>query len=150
MRAGVGSPVATSASVWRTERFSATILRQAAIDLFGVGQAEQGPGVALGDLLGSDGLLDLVGEVEQADQVGDGRAVEAEPAGELFLGAAVAGEVVAEGGGLVERVQVLALEVLDHRQLADALVVELHDAGGDLVELGLDAARSRRSPAMSW
>ncbi len=89
--------------------------------------------------LRADRVLDLLGEVEQADQVRDGRAVEAEPAGELLLGPAVAGEVVAEGGRLFERVEVLALEVLDHRQLADPLVVEVHDAGGDLVELGLDA-----------
>ena len=61
-----------------------------------VGQAEQGAGVALADLLGPDGVLDLAGQVEQADQVRDGRAVEPEPAGELLLGAAVAGQVVAE------------------------------------------------------
>ena len=63
---------------------------QAATLASGVGQAEQGPGVPLGDLLGPDGVLDLLGQVEQADQVRDGRAVEAEPAGELLLGAAVA------------------------------------------------------------
>ena len=57
---------------------------------FRVGQAEQGAGVTLGDLGVADGVLDLVGQVEQADQVRDGRAVEAEPAGELLLGPAVA------------------------------------------------------------
>ena len=65
--------------------------------------------------------------------------IEAEPAREFFLGPAVPGKVVAEGDGLLDRVQVLALEVLDHRQLGDPLVVEVEDPGGDLVELGLDA-----------
>ena len=49
-------------------------------------------------------------------------------------------EVVAERASAFSmRVQILALEVLDHRQLADALVVEVEDPRGDLVELGLDA-----------
>ena len=107
--------------------------------LLGVGQGEDGACVTLGDLLAADGVLDLLGEVEQPDQVRDRRAVEAEAAGKFFLGAAVPGQVVAEGAGLLERVEVLALEVLDHRQLADPLVVEVEDPGGDLVELRLDA-----------
>ena len=102
-------------------------------------QAEQGAGVALADLVGADGVLDLVGQLEQADQVGDRRAVDAQAAGQLFLGAAVTRQVVAEGRGLVDGVEVLALEVLDHRQLEDPLVVEVEHPGGDLVELGLDA-----------
>ena len=61
------------------------------------------------------------------------------PAGELFLGAAVAGEIFAEGGRLVDGVEILALQVLDHRQLEDALVVEVEHPRGNLVELGLDA-----------
>ena len=94
--------------------------------------------MALGDFLGVDGFLNFNGEVEETDQVGEGGAVEAEAAGELFLGAAVSGEIVAEGGGFFEGVQVFALEVFDHSELADALVVELHDPGGDFVELGFE------------
>ena len=79
------------------------------------------------------------GKFEQADQVRDGRTIEAEPAGELFLGPAVTREILAERHGLVDGVEVLALEILDHRQLEDALVVQVHHPCGDLVELGLDA-----------
>src|SRR4029079_7912144 len=71
--------------------------------------------------------------------IGDGRAVEAESAGELFLGTSEAIQIVAEGGRLLQRVEILALKVLDHGELADALVVELEDPGGDFGELGLDA-----------
>ncbi len=87
----------------------------------------------------ADGVEDLGGQVEQADQVGDGRSIDAQPAGELFLGAAVAREVFAEGAGLVDGVQILALEVFDHRQLEDALIVEHQDPRGHFVKLGLDA-----------
>ena len=78
------------------------IRRQAATLAFGVGQAEQGAGVPLGDLGVADGVQDLLGKLEQPDQVRDGRTVEPEPAGELFLGPAVTREVVAERGRLVD------------------------------------------------
>ena len=87
----------------------------------------------------ADGVLDFFGEVEKSDQVRDRRAVETQSAGQLVLSAAVAGEIVAERGGLLERVEVLALEVLDHCELADPLVVELQDPRRDLVQLRLDA-----------
>src|SRR5262249_13031687 len=93
----------------------------------------------LRDLAGADRPEDLLGELKQTDQVGDSGAIDAQAAGQVFLRAAVSREVVPEGGRLVDRVEVLALEVLHHGQLEDALVVEVEDPGGDLVELGLDA-----------
>ena len=105
----------------------------------GVGQAEQGPGMPLGDFVGAHRVQDRVGQLEEADQVGHGRAVEPEPASQLFLGATVARQVFAECSRLVDRIQVFALQVFDHRQLEDALIVEDEDPCGHLVELGLDA-----------
>ena len=122
------------------------IRRQAATLAFGVRQAEQRPGVPLGDLVGANRVQDLVGKLEEADQVGDGRAVEPEPAGQLFLGATVARQVLAKGSRLVDRIQVFALQVFDHRQLEDALIVEHEDPCGHLVKLGFDA---RTQPALA-
>ena len=83
-------------------------------------------------------VQDRVGKLEQPDQVRDRRTIEAQPAGQLFLGAAVARQVFAKRGRLVDRVQVFALQVFDHRQLEDALIVEHEDPRGHFVELGLD------------
>src|SRR5262249_39559484 len=102
-------------------------------------KAQHGSSVPLADLVGADRIEDRLGELEQANQVGDGRAVQPEPAGQFVLGPAVAGQVIAEGGRLVDRVQVLALEVLDHGQLEDAPIIQVEYPRGDLVKLGLDA-----------
>jgi len=104
-----------------------------------VREAEERPCVSLSDVGGSHRIQDLTGEIEQADQVGDGRAVDTEPAGQLFLRTAEAGQVLAESTRLVDRVEVLALEVLDHSQLENALVVEDEDPGGHFVKLSFDA-----------
>ena len=65
--------------------------RRQAGDLgLGVRQPEQGAGVALGDLGVADGVEDLFGQVKQPDQVRERRAIEPQPAGEFFLGSAVA------------------------------------------------------------
>jgi hypothetical protein len=94
--------------------------------------------MSLANLLGSNRVEDLVGEFEQPDKVRDGRAVEAEPTREFFLGTTVAREIFAESDRLIDRVEVFALKVLNHRQLEHALVVEFEDPGGDLVEVGFD------------
>ena len=72
--------------------------RQAGDLHLGVRKAQQGPGVALGDLLVADARLDLLGQFEQPEQVRERRAVQAEPAGQLLLGPAVARQVLAERG----------------------------------------------------
>ena len=104
-----------------------------------VGQPQQGAGVARGDLAVADGAEDLVGQLQQPDQVGDGRAVQAQPPGELFLSSTVTAEILAKGRGLFDGIEVLSLQVFDHRQLEDALVVQVQHPRGNLVELGLDA-----------
>ena len=97
----------------------------------GVGEAQECACVALGDFIAADGFEDVWRQVEEADQVGDGRSIDAQPAGELFLSATVAREIFAECACLVDGVQVFALEVLDHRQLEDTLIIECeHDRAG--------------------
>src|SRR4051794_7824366 len=93
----------------------------------------------LRDLLRTHGLLYILGEFQEPDQVRDGGAVEAQAAGEFFLSPAVVDEVVAERDRLFQRVQVLALEVLDHGDLADLAVIEFQDSGREVVEPGLNA-----------
>ncbi len=74
---------------------------------------------------------DLGGELEQAQEVGDRGAVLAGALGHLLLGEAeVAGEALV-GAGLLDRVEVLALEVLDDGDLHRLLVGDLADDGGD-------------------
>src|SRR3954452_19028479 len=51
-----------------------------------VARGEQGPAVALAELARLEQGERLVGQLEQADQVGDGGAAAAEAAGELLLG----------------------------------------------------------------
>ena len=109
-------------------------------------QAQQRASVSLADLIGADRLEDLAGELEQADQVGDRRAVDAQPAGQLLLGTSVSGQVIAECTRFIDRVEILPLEVLHHRQLEDAPIVEIEHPRRDLMEMGLDA---RAKPPLS-
>ena len=91
--------------------------------------------MSLCDLLGSDGVLHLDGQIQQPEQICDGGAVEPQSRGQLFLGATVRVEIGPKRCRLLERVQILALEVLDHRQLAHPLVVQLHDACWHFMQL---------------
>ena len=52
--------------------------------------------------------------------------------------------------GLVDRVEVGALDVLDERDLELVAVRELADERRDALEARQRAARTRRSPATSW
>ena len=61
---------------------------------------------------------DGVGQLQQPDQVGDRRAIDLQPAGQFLLGHSVALQVLLEGEGLFQCVQVLALQVLDDRDFA--------------------------------
>ena len=60
---------------------------EAAADVVAAG-AEQGAAVTLAELSGLEQLQRLVGQLEQADQVGDGGAAAADPAGQLLFGQA--------------------------------------------------------------
>ena len=89
---------------------------EAAADVV-AGGAEEGLAVALAEVAGLEQLQRLVGELEQADQVGDGGAAAADAAGQLLFGQA---ELLDQGGAglrLLDRVEVLADHVLDQRRL---------------------------------
>ena len=55
----------------------------------------------------------------------------------------------AEAASRLDRIEVLALEVLHERDLEPSLLVELANDRRDPLEAGGRAARSRRSPATS-
>ena len=137
-RAGEGAPMATSASVWRTDRCSATTRRQASTRLPASSRPSKCSGVSLRDLVRANRIQDGVGEFEKADQVGDRRPIKTETARQLFLGDTVAGQVFAERGGLIDGIQVFALKVLDHRDLEDALIVEYENPSRQFMQLSFD------------
>ena len=66
---------------------------------------------------------------EQAQRVGDRRAALADPLGDLVVGQPEVLDQLLEGGRLLERREVLAVEVLDQRLLdgADVVVGRAHD-----------------------
>ena len=104
-------------SVSRTDHPPAHgVAGEAAADVVAAGP-EQGLAVALAELAGLEQLQRLVGQLEQADQVGDGGAAAADPARQLLFGQA---ELLDQGGAgarLLDRVEVLADHVLDQRRL---------------------------------
>ena len=102
----------------------------------GVGDPFEHLGVAEADLADADGVLDGRGEVEQADQVGHARPVDAELGGQLVLGVAEPVEVVLEPDRLLDRVQVGPLDVLGQGRLEHLLVVELDEVDRDVREAG--------------
>ena len=82
-------------------------------------------------LLASSEVQDFFGEFEEAEEVCDRGAVLAGALGHLLLGEAeLAGEALV-GAGLLDRIEVLALEVLDDGDLHRLLVGDLTDDGGD-------------------
>ena len=134
-----GHRCATRASVWRTERCSATTRRQAISRASGSSRPSSARACPW--------LIWLERTASRISSGSSSRRIRLEtversrpsrPASSSCV-PPYRDEVIAEGAGLVDRVEVLALEVLDHRQLEDALIVEVEDARGDLVEVGLDA-----------
>ena len=94
-------------------------------------EGHEGLGVSEGELGGLDHGEHFGGKLEQAQEVGDRGAVLAGALGHLLLGEAeVAGEAL-EGAGLLDRVEVLALEILNDGDLHRLLVGDLADDGGD-------------------
>ena len=80
--------------------------------------------------------LTSAGSSKQADEVGDGRAVDLDAAGQLFLGALILINVALERLGLFDRVEVFALDVFDDRQLGHLPVVDFADQDGHLAPVG--------------
>src|ERR1019366_1961383 len=91
----------------------------------------KGLGVSEAELGGFDQGEEFGGELEEAQEVGDGGAVLAGTLRHLLLGEAeFAGEAM-KGAGLLDRIEVLALEVLDDGDFHGLLVGDLADDGGD-------------------
>ena len=80
-------------------------------------------------------VLDL-GEVQEPEGVRDGRALLADALGDFVLGQLEIVDQDPVGLGLLDRVQLLALEVLDERQLEELLVGDVPDDRRDLVDAG--------------
>ena len=76
-------------------------------------------------------------QLEQAHEVGDGRAVLADADGHLVLGEAEVAAQALEGARLLDRVEVLAQQVLDDGHLHGLLVGDVADERGDGGEAGL-------------
>ena len=94
-------------------------------------------------------MLDRGWQAEQAQGVGDRRAALADPVGDLLVGELEVVDQLLEGGRLLERGQILAVEVLDQRLLDDAEVVGRRTRAGIVARPARPAARHRRSPAIS-
>ncbi len=82
-----------------------------------VGRAEQRPGVAGAELALGHQLLHRRRELEEPQGVGDRRAALADPGRHLLLGQAEVLDQLLVGGRLLERVEVLPMQVLDQRLL---------------------------------
>ena len=95
------------------------------------GDTEQGLGVAGGQLALAEVALDLGLQREQADAVRDGRARLAQAVGDGFLREAEVTHERGEAEGLVDGIEVGALEVLDEGEHGARSVGGLEDAGGD-------------------
>ena len=75
-------------------------------------------------------------ELEQAERVRDRRPGAPDLPGDLVLGQAELLVELPEGVGLLDRVEVFALDVLDERQLELLAIGELADDGRDPLETG--------------
>ncbi len=78
----------------------------------GIGQGEQGAGVAGRDVAVVEGRLDPYGQLEQAHKVGHGGAALAHPVSHLGLGQVEALDHLLIGGGLFQGAKVRPLHVL--------------------------------------
>ena len=105
-------------------------------DLLGPVQREQGAGVAHLDVTGQQHGLNRVGQVQQTQQVGGGAAGAADGLGGLLVGVVELVDETLNGAGFFQRVQVLALDVLDQGQGQRVLVADFLDDDRHRLELG--------------
>ena len=101
-----------------------------------VGDADQGAGMSVGDEFLPDGDLHLGRELQKADVVGDGGPVLPDPFAQLLLGEVTLLQQPVVADGDLDGVEVLAVDVLDERQLQHLLVVGDPDVAGDLFKAG--------------
>ena len=109
----------------------------------GIDDPEQHLRVAAAELVVAHHVQDLLIEREQAQRVGHPAAALAQHDGELLLGRAVAVEQLLEGRGLLDGVEVLALDVLEQGDLEGLGLLVGADDGRDL----RDAGHARRAQA---
>ena len=105
---------------------------------------QQGACVAGRYLTRGQRRLHLVREREQPDRVGDGAAAAPDARGDRLLRQVELVGEAAEGEGLFQRAEVLALQVLDQRQLEQRLGRRFLDDDRHALEPGL--ARSQQTP----
>ena len=113
-----------------------------------VGRPEQRLGVAGRHLAVGHQPLDLGRQLEQPQEVGDGRAALADPLGHRLLRHVEVLDQLLVGGRFLERVEVVAVEVLHQRVLERQLVADVahddrHDTGGRPAWPPATAARRR-------
>jgi hypothetical protein len=86
-------------------------------------------------MVGEEGL-DVSGEFEETEHVGDGGAVLACALGDLLVAEVVLLIEAFEGVGDFDGVEIFALDVLDESDFHEAVVGEVLDDGGDMGERG--------------
>ena len=120
------------------------------VELLDGGQADQRPGMPLAQTAVGNRRLDALVELQEAERVGDRGPGTADLAGDLVLGQAKLLLELAEGVRLLDRVEVLTLDVLDQCQLELLAIGELADHGRDSLEAGqagsLDPALAGHDP----
>ena len=111
------------------EFLSLADVEAALADLFGgrdlegvIGEAQEDLGVADGEEAGAEGVEKGRSQLEEAEGVGDGGAAATDLLGDLFLGEFELGLELGVTGGFLQRIQVLALEVLDEGEFEDLAV----------------------------
>ena len=105
--------------------------------------------MALAEVARLEQLQRLVGQLEQADQIGDRGAAAADPSGQLLFGQAELLDQRRAGACLLDRVEVLADHVLDQRRLQPLGLAWSRTTAGTFSSPACWAARQRRSPATS-
>ena len=129
----------------------------------GVGDGEQRARMAGGDRARGEQGAAVLGQLGQAQRVGDVAAALADDAGDVGVGVAVIGGELRVAVGLFERVEIGALDVLDDGDFERLAVAGLDDEDRDFVQagalggapapfagddlVGVGDARDRRAPA---
>ena len=91
---------------------------------------------------------DELGKIEQSQQVGDVAARLVDEPADILLAVAMALDQLAIALGLLDRVQILALDILDQRELGARRSSMSRTIAGIVCSRARCAARQRRSPAM--
>ncbi len=97
-----------------------------------IGDGDEELGMAHGEAAVVDHISDWLGEVEQAQVMGDGAAVFAHAKGEFVLGEA---ELFHEGAvalGAFDGVEIFPLDVFDEGHLGLGVAIDIADDGGDV------------------